>query len=98
MLMAANSMIHWHALPVDAVLESIGSHRHQGITSTEAANRLAEHGFNELPEEAHKPMWKVFAAQFASPLIYILFVAAIISFAMGHASDAAVILVVVKPF
>lgn len=88
-------MIHWHALPVDAVLESIGSHRHQGITSTEAANRLAEHGFNELPEEAHKPMWKVFAAQFASPLIYILFVAAIISFAMGHASDAAVILVVV---
>jgi magnesium-transporting ATPase (P-type) len=37
----------------------------------------------------------VFASQFASPLIYILFVAAMISFAMDHASDAVVILVVV---
>jgi magnesium-transporting ATPase (P-type) len=47
------------------------------------------------PEDKHKPLWKVFAAQFASPLIYILFVAAMISFAMDHASDAVVILVVV---
>jgi Ca2+-transporting ATPase len=77
------------------VLEQVRSDLHSGLSSAEAAARLAQHGPNELPEEAHKPMWRVFAAQFGSPLIYILFVAAIISFAMGHASDAVVILVVV---
>ncbi|MBE7497155.1 MAG: HAD-IC family P-type ATPase [Verrucomicrobiaceae bacterium] len=85
----------WHTeSAVDALL-AIQSDSQTGLTSAEAAARLVQHGPNELPEEAHKPMWKVFAAQFASPLIYILFVAAIISFAMSHASDAVVILVVV---
>jgi Ca2+-transporting ATPase len=65
------------------------------LTTAEASARLTEYGPNELPEARHKPLWKVFAAQFASPLIYILFVAAVISFAMNHASDAVVILVVV---
>jgi Ca2+-transporting ATPase len=85
---------HWHAHTIEAALNTLQTCR-DGLTSAEAAARLSQHGPNELPEEAHKPMWKVFAAQFASPLIYILFVAAVISFAMGHASDAVVILVVV---
>jgi Ca2+-transporting ATPase len=65
------------------------------LSGAEVAARLVQHGPNELPEATHKPMWKVFAAQFASPLIYILFAAAIISFAMSHAGDAVVILIVV---
>jgi len=92
--MSANPILPWHAQTIEAALTTLQTSR-DGLTSTEAAARLAQHGPNELPEEAHKPMWKVFAAQFASPLIYILFVAAIISFAMGHANDAVVILVVV---
>jgi Ca2+-transporting ATPase len=68
---------------------------HAGLTSSEASERLKQQGPNELPEDEHRSMWRVFASQFASPLIYILFVAAVISFVMGHASDAAVILVVV---
>ena len=56
---------------------------------------LAAHGPNELPEAKAKSWWRIFGAQFASPLIYILLVAAIIAFAMGHRSDAVVILVVV---
>ncbi|MFO1441395.1 MAG: HAD-IC family P-type ATPase [Verrucomicrobiaceae bacterium] len=87
--------IHWHARSGQEATQAVQTDLQSGLTSAEAATRLAQHGPNELPEEAHKPMWKVFAAQFASPLIYILFVAAIISFAMGHASDAVVILVVV---
>jgi len=92
--MPANPILSWHAQTNEAVLTALQTSRN-GLTSTEAATRLTQFGPNELPEEAHKPIWKVFVAQFASPLIYILFVAAIISFAMGHASDAVVILVVV---
>jgi Ca2+-transporting ATPase len=93
--MAAHLTAHWHAMPVSKTLGDLACDAIHGLSHQEAAARLAQHGPNELPEEAHKPLWKVFAAQFASPLIYILFVAAIISFAMGHASDAVVILVVV---
>jgi Ca2+-transporting ATPase len=92
--MPAIPPLPWHAHASEAALASLQTSR-DGLTAAEAASRLAQHGHNELPEEARKPMWKVFAAQFASPLIYILFVAAIISFSMGHASDAIVILVVV---
>ena len=87
--------LHWHARSGLEATQAVQTDPHAGLSSAEAAARLTPHGPNELPEEAHKPMWKVFAAQFASPLIYILFVAAVISFAMGHASDAMVILVVV---
>ena len=93
--MPAISQVLWHASQAEDVLRQLGSDHQSGLSTAEATSRLAEHGPNELPEEAQKPMWRVFAAQFASPLIYILFVAAIISFAMGHASDAVVILVVV---
>lgn len=93
--MPATELPVWHATKPDAIAQSLQTDLKAGLSTAEAAKRLEEHGANELPEEKHKPMWKVFAAQFASPLIYILFVASIISFAMGHPSDAIVILVVV---
>lgn len=93
--MPATDLPVWHATKPEAIAESLQTDLKAGLSTAEAAKRLEEHGPNELPAEQHKPMWKVFAAQFASPLIYILFVASIISFAMGHASDAVVILVVV---
>ena len=85
----------WHSLPADEVLVRLKVNLAEGLAQDEAARRLAEHGPNALPETKHRPLWRVFARQFASPLIYILFVAAVIAFAMGHRSDAAVILVVV---
>ena len=93
--MPAHTSLNWHAETVENALRTLQTDSRSGLTAAEASAHLAEHGPNELPEAAHKPMWKVFAAQFASPLIYILFVAAVIAFAMGHSSDAAVILVVV---
>lgn len=77
------------------ILAELKSDAVAGLSSEAAAERLRQSGPNELPEEKPKALWRVFAAQFASPLIYLLFVAAMISLAMGHASDAAVILVVV---
>ncbi|MCF7789189.1 MAG: HAD-IC family P-type ATPase [Prosthecobacter sp.] len=85
----------WHAAESRTIVAALESDAHAGLSGSEAAERLKQHGLNELPKDKHKPMWRVFASQFASPLIYILFVAAVISFAMGHASDAVVILVVV---
>lgn len=85
----------WHSLPASEARARLKVNLAEGLAQDEAARRLTEHGPNTLPEAEHRPLWQVFARQFASPLIYILFVAAVIAFAMGHRSDAAVILVVV---
>jgi Ca2+-transporting ATPase len=93
--MPAIPNLTWHAAETNRVIESLQTDALAGLPGSKAAERLAEYGPNELPEAKHKPLWKVFASQFASPLIYILFVAAVISFGMGHSSDALVILAVV---
>ena len=84
-----------HALASPEVLKVLGSDALAGLSPEEAARRLAEHGPNTLPETEHRSLWRVLASQFASPLIYILFVAAAIAFAMGKRGDSIVILVVV---
>ncbi len=43
-----------------------------GLTTAEAVRVLAEHGPNELPQARPVPLWRRFARQFRSPLIYIL--------------------------
>jgi Ca2+-transporting ATPase len=43
-----------------------------GLSSSEAAERLARFGPNALPDPPPEPVWRRFARQFDSPLIYIL--------------------------
>jgi Ca2+-transporting ATPase len=43
-----------------------------GLTSSEAAARLAQSGPNALPEKSPDPLWRRLARQFESPLVYIL--------------------------
>ncbi|WP_395742473.1 cation-translocating P-type ATPase [Prosthecobacter sp.] len=93
--MPSSSPLLWHAADAGKVVAALQTDAGSGLSGSEASERLKQQGPNELPKDKHKPLWRVFASQFASPLIYILFVAAVISFAMGHASDAVVILVVV---
>lgn len=85
----------WHHLTPDEALTRLETHPAEGLTNAEAAHRLAHYGPNTLPEAEHRPLWRVVVRQFTSPLIYILFVAAVIAFATGHPGDSIVILVVV---
>jgi Ca2+-transporting ATPase len=62
-----------------------------GLSSGEAARRLGLHGSNTLPEERPTSLARVFARQFASPLIYLLVAAAAIAVAVGERGDAIVI-------
>ncbi len=91
----ATAVNQWHHLPIDEVLVNLSVGQAQGLAHEEAAQRLIAYGPNTLPEAKRRPLWQVMARQFASPLIYILFVAAVIAFVMDHRGDAIVILVVV---
>lgn len=52
-----------------------------GLSTVQAAVRLADVGPNALPERAPDPVWRRFVRQFQSPLIYILMFALV--FAAG---------------
>src|SRR5512133_3331131 len=80
----------WHALDSAKVLGILEAGA-GGLTGEEAARRLARHGPNSLPEAETVSLLRVFARQFASPLIYLLVAAAIIAVAVGERADAAVI-------
>jgi len=73
-----------------------------GLTSAEAARRLATDGPNELRSRPPVPLWRKVLAQFQDPLIYLLLVAVAISAvawaaegAAGFPADAVVIAAVI---
>ena len=65
-----------------------------GLSSTEVASRLQEHGRNELDEVPRRAAWKRFLDQFNDLLIFILLGAAAVSAAVGDLKDPIVIGVV----
>lgn len=78
----------------ERVVEALGSSR-RGLTGSEAARRLDEHGPNMLPEPPVPGLPTLFLRQFASPFIYVLLVAAGLSVVLREWSDAVFIGVVV---
>ncbi|WP_083651819.1 cation-translocating P-type ATPase [Photobacterium proteolyticum] len=65
-----------------------------GLTQEQAEERLKEYGLNRLPEPPMPGTVQIFARQFLSPFIYILVVAAIISFTLGQNPSGVFIIVV----
>jgi Ca2+-transporting ATPase len=66
-----------------------------GLSSAEAAERLARYGRNELPRTAGTPLWRRVASQLRDPLILVLLVAAALTLATGDWTDASVIVLVI---
>ncbi|HQR98932.1 MULTISPECIES: HAD-IC family P-type ATPase [unclassified Polaromonas] len=85
----------WHALPAGEVLAQLACDPAVGLSAADVEQRRAREGANTLPEAQRRSMLAVFARQFRSPLIYILFAAAVLAVAMAHYGDAVVILAVV---
>lgn len=73
---------------VEDVLSSAGVNPKTGLTSAEAAARLASHGSNELRSQPREPAWRRFLRQFADPLVYLLFGAMAISLGAWFLEDA----------
>ncbi|WED23719.1 HAD-IC family P-type ATPase [Vibrio sp. JC009] len=65
-----------------------------GLTQQEAAKRLEQYGRNKLPEPPMAGPVLIFLRQFLSPFIYILFIAAVVSFFLHEYSGAVFILAV----
>src|SRR6185437_3995142 len=66
-----------------------------GLSSAEAAARLARFGPNELPRARRTPLWRMIADQVRDPLVLVLVVAAVLTLVTGDWTDAGVILLVI---
>jgi Ca2+-transporting ATPase len=84
----------WETLEVHEVFDQLhGSEA--GLSSAEAAKRLAEVGPNVLAAEEKIKIFSIMLHQFKSPLIYVLLVAAVVTFFLHEYIDMFVILAVV---
>ncbi len=63
-----------------------------GLSSSEVASRSEHYGKNYLEEAKKQTLFEIFVEQFKSPVIYILLIAAAISFAIKEFSDAGFIM------
>jgi magnesium-transporting ATPase (P-type) len=72
-----------------AVADRLGTDVGAGLSSTEAAERLRHAGPNRLDAAPPVPAWRKFLAQFADPLVYLLFGAVGISLATWVLDGAA---------
>jgi len=66
-----------------------------GLSEEEAAKRLKEYGFNEIPRKKRFSALKILLKQFIDPLVLILIAAAAISGLLGEFLDAVAIIIIV---
>jgi Ca2+-transporting ATPase len=90
----ADSSTPFHTLSIERALASLEVSP-DGLTSAEAARRLAEHGPNELQAAHRVTPWEILFAQFKNILIIILLIATTLSFFLGHGLEAVAIAVIV---
>ena len=84
----------WHTLSEPETLERLGSPI-SGLDEEEAARRLSETGPNELEPARRPSAWSILASQFANVLIVILLIATVLSFFLGHQTEAIAITAIV---
>ncbi|MCX6070182.1 MAG: cation-translocating P-type ATPase [Chloroflexi bacterium] len=85
----------WHALEVSDLLPALGTSPERGLTTDEAARRLARYGHNELAEKPRPGFWKMLLGQLSSFIVIVLIVAGVISAILGDYIEAAAILAIV---
>jgi len=82
---------NWHSLGVQEVLKKLKTSK-SGLSENEVGKRIRKYGENKLPEKKKFTYVGVALSQLKSPMVYILLIAAIISFLLEEYIDAGVIL------
>ena len=85
----------WHTLSGRQTANALKTDPSRGLSSEEAAARLASYGENRLAETNPRPLWLKLLDQFKGYLVIVLIFAAALAWAIGDLKDAVVILVVV---
>ncbi|AGN02572.1 P-type ATPase, translocating [Salinarchaeum sp. Harcht-Bsk1] len=83
----------WHASPPEECTDELDSSP-EGLSEADAAERRERVGPNELTSGEVRGPLRIFLSQFASALIWVLILAAVLSVAIGHVVDAVLIAII----
>src|ERR1041385_8671904 len=84
----------WHALEPQDVSLLLNVDPKVGLAQPEISKRQLHYGLNALQRIQSRPAWRVLFDQFASIVIALLAIAAVISWATGDSAEAIAILIV----
>ena len=85
----------WHEMRTEEVVEIINSNVKEGLSESEAKNRLLQFGTNELQEAERPNAFLVFLEQFKDFMVVVLLAATLISGLLGEYIDAVAIVAIV---
>ncbi|MFM8578196.1 MAG: cation-transporting P-type ATPase, partial [Planctomycetaceae bacterium] len=85
----------WHAMSIAEAVGMLTSDQRLGLGEEEAVRRLTTNGPNALEPPAPVPLWKRLAAHFRDIVVWILVIAAMISWMLGEWVDSGAILAIV---
>lgn len=88
----------WHLRDISDCLADLDSNPSTGLSLADAANRLANHGRNELYDRGGTSPWHILWEQFTSTMALILIAAAVLSAVVGAFKDMVTILAIVVLF
>ncbi|WCD89998.1 Calcium-transporting ATPase 1 [Streptomyces xanthophaeus] len=83
----------WYARSPEEVMAAFGVDPAAGLSAARAAELLAAHGPNALPEEERTPAWRRFLAQYRSYMQIVLVTAAIVSLVIQEWTTAVLLIV-----
>ncbi|MBP2365211.1 cation-translocating P-type ATPase [Pseudonocardia parietis] len=84
-----------HSVPVDAVAEHHGTDAAHGLSTAEAADRLARFGPNRRIEPRRVTFWRVLADEITEPMMLLLAAVAVLYGIWGRPGDTVAIVVII---
>ena len=87
-------MENWYSKEIEHIYKSLEVDEN-GLSIEEAKKRLEKYGKNTLPKQKKDSVLKIFFSEFKDPIVLLLIVAIIASFAVGEIIDAVAIIFIV---
>ena len=85
----------WHTKKIDDVIKELNSNASTGLSTSQASELISKNGKNSLNKTSKKSILKMIFEQLNNILIYILIIAAILSFFLGEPKEALIIFLVI---
>ena len=91
--MSVQKEINYWRLQKEELLREFNSSE-TGLNEAEAARRLKEYGFNEIPHAGQRTAITILLSKFKSPLVYVLILASAIAGFLGDVTEAIIIVAI----
>ena len=85
----------WHTKKIDDAIKELNSNDSTGLPTSQASELISKNGKNSLNKTSKKSILKMIFEQLNNILIYILIIAAILSFFLGEPKEALIIFLVI---